>query len=71
VEDIAGKFHIALFRRKSNSTRKRFAVLEIRKSKIRVLDGDWDKQGIFEIVETPNDVNQALIDKLKQLYDDA
>jgi len=71
VEDVGRKYHIALFRKKNGGGRKRFAVLEVRKSKIRVLDGNWRPEGISATVQTASDINQELIKKLKELYDQA
>jgi len=71
VEDVGRKYHIALFKKKNGGKRKRFAVLELRKSKIHVLDGDWDIKGISATIETVNDVNQQLIQKLRVLYEQA
>jgi hypothetical protein len=71
VEDVGRKYHIALFRKKNGGRRKRFAVLEVRKSKIHVLDGDWDTVGISATIQTTSDVNQELINKLRELYEQA
>lgn len=71
VEDVGRKYHIALFKKKPGGGRKRFAVLEVRKSKIHVLDGDWDTKGISATIQTSSDINQELITKLRELYNQA
>jgi hypothetical protein len=71
VEDVGRKYHIALFKKKSGDKRKRFAVLEVRKSKIRIFDGKWSNEGISATIQKPADVSRELIEKLRILYEKA